>query len=105
MLFWRKTIHLPEPHIITCTIEHPAVLEVCNFLEQDGFRITRLPVDPEGLIRIPEIEKAIGSDTILITIMHANNEVGTIQPIAEIAGLAQKHQIPCKPNYPRIPVR
>jgi cysteine desulfurase len=80
-------------HIITCAIEHSAVLEVCKFLEQDGFRITRLPVDLDGLIRIPEVEKAISPDTILITIMHANNEVGTIQPIAEIAGIARKHQI------------
>jgi len=80
-------------HIITSAVEHPAVLEVCRHLEQNGFQMTCLPVDPRGSVRISEIEKAIRPDTILITIMHANNEVGTIQPITEIARLAKKHQI------------
>ena len=80
-------------HIITCEIEHPAVLEVCGYLEHLGLKITYLPVDPEGLIRIRDVEGAIRPETILITIMHANNEVGTVQPVAEISRLAKANGI------------
>jgi len=80
-------------HIITSQIEHPAILEVCKYLENDGFEITYLPVDEQGLVRVSDVAAAVTSRTILITIMHANNEVGTIQPIAEISGLAKKHGI------------
>ena len=80
-------------HIITTQIEHPAVLEVCNFLETIGFEITCLPVDEFGSVNIADVANAIKKETILISIMHANNEVGTIQPIAEIAQLAKKHDI------------
>jgi len=80
-------------HIITSLIEHPAVLEVCHFLERHGFEITYLPVDREGLVKIKDIEEAIRPETILISIMHANNEIGTIQPIAEIASIAKAHDI------------
>lgn len=80
-------------HIITSQIEHPAVLEVCNFLETIGFEITCLPVDESGRVNVADVEAAIKEETILISIMHANNEVGTIEPIAEIAGLAKKHDI------------
>jgi len=80
-------------HIITCRIEHPAVLEVCNYLAENGFEITCLPVDEQGLVSVSDVATAIKSDTILITIMHANNEVGTIQPIAEIAEIAKKRGI------------
>jgi cysteine desulfurase len=75
-------------HIITSTIEHPAVSEVCRFLEGDGFETTFVPVDGRGVVDIQKLRQAVRPDTILITIMHANNEVGTIQPIAEIAGIA-----------------
>ena len=68
-------------HIITSRIEHPAVLEVCRFLEGFGFETTYLPVDEQGLLSESDVEKSIRPGTILITIMHANNEVGTIQPI------------------------
>ncbi|MDZ7315276.1 MAG: selenide, water dikinase SelD [candidate division KSB1 bacterium] len=78
-------------HIITSAVEHPAVLEVCDYLEQQGFRITRVPVDAYGMVDPADVEKAVRADTFLITIMHANNEVGTIQPIAEIARIAEKH--------------
>lgn len=80
-------------HIITSRIEHPAVLEVCRFLESFGFETTFLPVDNQGLVSVPDVEKAVRPETILITIMHSNNEVGTIQPIAEITEVAVKHGI------------
>jgi cysteine desulfurase len=80
-------------HIITSSFEHPAVLNVCRFLEKDGFEVTYLPVADQGLVAVPDIQAALRPDTILITIMHANNEVGTIQPIAEIAGLAKSRGI------------
>ena len=80
-------------HIITTRIEHPAVLEVCNFLETIGFEITFLPVDEFGLVNAADVAAAIKKETILISVMHANNEVGTIQPIDEIGRLAKKHDI------------
>ncbi len=80
-------------HIITSAIEHPAVTEVCRYLERNGFRITYLVVDEYGFVDLAALEKAISPQTILITIMHANNEVGTIQQIAEIARIAKKHGI------------
>jgi cysteine desulfurase len=76
-------------HIVTSRIEHPAVLEVCRFLEENGFRVTYLPVDEFGMVSVSDVEAAITPETILVTIMHANNEVGTIQPIEEIAKLAR----------------
>jgi cysteine desulfurase len=80
-------------HIITSQIEHPAVIEVCKFLEMQGIEVTYLPVDEYGLVDIMSVEKAITSKTILITVMHANNEVGTIQQIEEIGKLARKKGI------------
>jgi cysteine desulfurase len=80
-------------HIVTCQIEHPAVLEVCKALEQEGFRISYLPVNEFAELSVLEVEKALCRETILITIMHANNEVGTIQPIEEIARLARQRGI------------
>lgn len=80
-------------HIITSQIEHPAVLEVCDFLAATGFEITRLPVDEYGLVKVTDVEAAIKKETLLISVMHANNEVGTIQPVAEIGRLAKKHDI------------
>lgn len=80
-------------HIITSAFEHPAVLEVCRSLEKDGFETTFLAVTADGLVDPAEVEKAIRPTTILITIMHANNEVGTIQPIAQISRIAKEHRI------------
>lgn len=80
-------------HIITSQVEHPAVLEVCKYLEKNDFNVTYLPVDEYGFVHIEDVKKAITNKTILITIMHANNEVGTIQPISEISKLAKKHGI------------
>jgi cysteine desulfurase len=76
-------------HIITSSFEHPAVLNVCHFLEKEGYEVAHLPVDAQGLVSVADVEAALRPDTILVTIMHANNEVGTIQPIAEIAALAK----------------
>ena len=76
-------------HIIISAVEHPAVQMPCAFLERQGFRVTRLPVDSTGLIDPDDVRKAVTAKTILISIMHANNEVGTIQPIAEISEIAR----------------
>ncbi|HNQ24083.1 MAG TPA: selenide, water dikinase SelD [Phycisphaerae bacterium] len=80
-------------HIVTSAIEHPAVTEVCHYLEQQGFRVTVLPMDETGLVAAEAVEKAITPATILVTIMHANNEVGTIQPIRAIADVAHRHGV------------
>lgn len=80
-------------HIITSQIEHPAIIEVCRFLEGHGFEVTYLPVDSLCMVRISDVEKAITPQTLLITIMHANNEVGTIQPIEQISKIAREHGV------------
>lgn len=80
-------------HIITTKIEHPAVLHTCQHLEREGFKVTYLNVDSEGLINLNELEEAITPQTILISIMFANNEIGTIQPIKEIGAIAKKNNI------------
>lgn len=84
----------PGAHIITTQVEHPAIVEPCRFLERLGARITWLPVDATGRVDPDSLRQAITADTILISIMHANNEVGTIQPIPECARIAQEHGIP-----------
>ena len=76
-------------HIITSDIEHPAVDETCKYLEKNGFEVTYLPVYEDGIVKVSDLEAAITDKTILITIMHANNEIGTIQPIKEIGKIAQ----------------
>jgi cysteine desulfurase len=78
-------------HIITSAVEHPAVTEVCSWLESERFRITVLPVDAYGMVDPADLERAITPETLLVTVMHANNEVGTIQPIAELAAIAHRH--------------
>lgn len=80
-------------HIITSSIEHPAVTEVCRNLASLGWEITYLPVDKFGTVNSEDVKKAIRPDTVLISIMHANNEVGTIQPIAEIGDIAKQNKI------------
>ena len=80
-------------HIITSKIEHPAVLNTCKSLEKEGYEITYLNVDRNGRINIDELEKSIREDTVLISIMFANNEIGTIEPIEEIGKIAKKNNI------------
>jgi cysteine desulfurase len=80
-------------HIITSAVEHPAILEPCRFLERLGARVTYLPVDDTGRINPVDLESAITPDTILISVMHANNEVGTIQPIEECARIARSRGV------------
>lgn len=80
-------------HIITSKIEHHAVLHTCEFLEKNGFEVTYLDVDEDGLISIEELEKSIRKDTILISIMFANNEIGTIEPVKEIGKIAHEHGV------------
>lgn len=80
-------------HIITSAIEHHAVLDTCKALEKEGFLLTILPVDKYGMVQVPDVAEAAGDGTTLITIMHANNEVGTIEPIAEIGRLARERGI------------
>ena len=96
-------------HIITSAVEHPAVTEVCRFLEGQGVRTTYLPVDEYGMVDPREVEDAITPETVLVTIMHANNEVGSIQPIAEIAEVAHRHGVlvhsDCAQSVGKIPVK
>lgn len=80
-------------HIITSVIEHPAVLNPCRFLEMEGYHVTYLPVDRFGMVDPERVKEAITPETILITIMHANNEVGTIQPIGLIGEIAKRNGI------------
>ena len=80
-------------HIIASQVEHPAVLEICRVLEAQGFDVTYLPVDETGRVSLEELRRSLHSTTILISIMQANNEVGTIQPVAEIAALAHERNI------------
>ncbi len=77
-------------HLITSTIEHHAVLETMEYLEKRGYEVTRVPVGPAGLVDPDDVRKAIRPDTILVSIMHANNEVGTVQPIAEIGKITRE---------------
>ncbi|MBN2065886.1 MAG: cysteine desulfurase NifS [Candidatus Thermoplasmatota archaeon] len=81
------------PHVITSAIEHPAVLETCKYLEKQGFAVAYIPVDKDGLLDPQDVHDAITKDTILITIMYANNEIGTIEPIAEIGNIAHDHNV------------
>jgi cysteine desulfurase len=94
LFFSRRATGRPF-HVITSQIEHPAILEPCRFIERLGAEITRLPVDGKGQVDPADVAAAIRPQTGLISIMHANNEVGTIHPIAEIAQLAREHGVLC----------
>jgi cysteine desulfurase len=96
-------------HIIASAVEHPAVGEVCRYLQTQGYRVTTIGVDGAGRVDPAAVEHAITPETILITIMHANNEVGTLQPIREIAAIARSHGVPvhtdAAQSVGKIPVR
>ena len=81
-------------HIITTTIEHSAILRSCEQLAREGFRVSYIPVDSQGVVRLDRLEATIEDATILISVMHSNNEIGVIQPIQEIAALARQRKIP-----------
>lgn len=95
-------------HIITSAVEHHAVLEPCHFLEKNGFQVTVLPVDETGLVDPVDVKKAITDKTILISIMHANNEIGTIEPVREIGAIARERGVAFHTDavqtFGRIPV-
>lgn len=80
-------------HIITSKIEHHAILHTCEYLEKQGFEVTYIDVDENGVVKLDQLEKAIRPETILISVMFANNEIGTIQPIQEIGAIAKKHGV------------
>ena len=80
-------------HIITTAIEHHAVLHTCEALEKEGYEVTYLPVDEDGLISVEQVRAAMRDDTLLVTVMFANNEVGTIEPIAEIGALCRERNV------------
>ena len=91
-LVLRKPIRNKGKHIITTDIEHHAVLHACQQLEKRGFEVTYLPVDETGEFLLNDFKSALRDDTILVTIMYGNNEVGSIQPIAEIGEILKEHQ-------------
>ena len=94
VLYKQKELHPnTRPHLIIDTIEHPAVWETANFLEKEGFEVTRLPVDHEGFVNPQAVEEAIKPNTALISVMYANNEIGTINPIKKIGEIAHKHNV------------
>jgi len=80
-------------HIITSSIEHHAVIETCKWLEKQGFEVTYLPVDKDGFVNLVQLENAIRNDTVLVSIMHANNEIGTIESIKEIGKICSNHEV------------
>lgn len=86
--------HRRGRHLITTQIEHPAILQTMSYLEDQGFEVTYLPVDHEGRISLEDLEHAVRKDTILVSIMHTNNEIGSVQPIAEAGALIKR----CNPN-------
>lgn len=88
-----KALKRKGKHIITTSIEHPSVLEVCKKLEEEGFKVTYLPVGKDGIVKVSDVKNAVNSETVLVSIMHVNNEVGSIQPIEEIADLLKEKGI------------
>jgi cysteine desulfurase len=87
------TLRYKGDHIITSSIEHPAVLNPCKHLEEQGYRISYLPVSEDGIVKVEELERIITAHTVLVSVMLANNETGTIQPLEEISRICRKHQV------------
>ena len=109
LMFAAKISGKRRPHIITSAIEHPAILNTCKNLEKNGVRVTYLPVNREGLVSPEHVERAICPDTVLVSVMYANNEIGSIQPISTIAKIAHKYQVLFHTDavqaYGQIPIR
>lgn len=82
--------HRMGRHLVTTSVEHPAILQTMHYLEEQGFRVTYLPVDAQGRIRLEDLQRAVGKDTILVSIMHTNNEIGALQPIEEAGALIKR---------------
>ena len=99
----------PSRHVVTTQIEHPAVLNACEQLEREGVDVTYLPVCGEGTVAPDDVRAAVRSDTVLITVMHANNELGTVQPIEEIASIAREAGVPLHTDgvqsFGKVPTR
>lgn len=97
-----------KKHIITSTIEHPAVLETCKNLKKEGCKVSYIKVNKEGIVDIKKLKRAINKNTALVTIMHANNEIGTIQPIEEIAEICNEYKVPfhtdAVQSYTKVPI-
>jgi cysteine desulfurase len=95
-------------HIITQATEHKAVLDPCHWLQEQGYRVTVLPVDPVGMIDLEQLKEALTPDTILVSIMHGNSEIGTLQPIAEIGRLCKEREVlfhtDCCQTFGKVPV-
>ncbi len=85
-----KALSIKGKHIITSAIEHPAILETCKDMEKQGYEVTYLPVDKDGLISLEDLKSAIRKDTVIVSIMTANNEIGTIQPVSEIGQICKQ---------------
>ncbi len=97
---WKEKNHGKQPHIITTAIEHSAVLNTCRALEKYGVEVTYVPVEANGIVDLKELKKALRENTILVSVMHVNNEIGTIQPIAEIAKLVRHVRKESNGKYP-----
>ena len=93
-VFFASAGEVESPHIITTAVEHPAIVAPCEFLARLGARITALPVDGTGRIDPEDLRRAITPDTVLVSVMHANNEVGTVMPVEECAAIAREHGVP-----------
>jgi cysteine desulfurase len=95
-----RALKLKGRHIVTSAIEHPAVLEVCRHLEGEGFETTKVAVDAQGMLEPAQVQQALRPDTILITVMHANNEVGTVNPKRLLPNWPGRAALPCTPTRP-----
>lgn len=104
-----RSAPVPSRHVVTTQIEHPAVLNACEQLEREGVDVTYLPVSGEGTVTPDDVRAALRSDTVLITVMHANNELGTVQPIEEIASIAREAGVPLHTDgvqsFGKVPTR
>ncbi len=97
-----------KKHIITSQIEHPAIIETCKTLEKQGYNVDYISVDSDGIINLKELESKIKQDTLVVSVMHVNNEIGTIQPIEKIAGICQTKKVyfhsDCVQSFAKIPI-